>query len=283
MSLGGLKIKVLFLGAGYGTRLARDLNAATEQAQSYRHLLGVPKALLPIAGKPILNHWIELFLTSGISLQDMFIICNEHYHKAFLEWSSSPSPSTWKFPVSNLHNDGSTSNENRHGANKDIHIAVSHFGLASSPLLIVAGDTLFLRDFSMTEFLGYLKQGGSSLVTHYRVKHDKDTKLTGILLLDEKDNRATDFLEKPDPSVTMSRLACPCFYLLQPEALSLLTTFLDDCVKHKKALEEYDATGKFVGWLIKHTSHPIHSYPISGRLDIGNLENLIEAERYFDS
>ena len=50
-------MKVVILAAGYGTRLARDLNAASGQ---YPHLLGVAKPLLPIAGKPLISHWMDI-------------------------------------------------------------------------------------------------------------------------------------------------------------------------------------------------------------------------------
>ena len=48
-------MKVLILAAGYGTRLARDL----EQTGRFPELLGVPKPLLPIAGKPLVSHWMQ--------------------------------------------------------------------------------------------------------------------------------------------------------------------------------------------------------------------------------
>ncbi len=51
-----LIMKVLILGAGYGTRLARDLETTNE----YTHLRGVPKPLLPIAGKPLISHWMDI-------------------------------------------------------------------------------------------------------------------------------------------------------------------------------------------------------------------------------
>ena len=41
---------LVVLCAGYGTRLARDIEAA-EPAASYAHLAGIPKPLLPVAGR----------------------------------------------------------------------------------------------------------------------------------------------------------------------------------------------------------------------------------------
>ena len=48
-------MKILILGAGYGTRLARDL----DQTEQYPQLKGVPKPLLPIAGQPLISHWMD--------------------------------------------------------------------------------------------------------------------------------------------------------------------------------------------------------------------------------
>lgn len=49
-------MKVLILAAGYGTRLARDLERTGECPE----LKGVPKPLLPIAGRPLISHWMEI-------------------------------------------------------------------------------------------------------------------------------------------------------------------------------------------------------------------------------
>ena len=48
---------VVILGAGYGTRLERDLKSDTSGQYSY--LLGVPKPLLPIGGKPLISRWMQ--------------------------------------------------------------------------------------------------------------------------------------------------------------------------------------------------------------------------------
>ncbi len=48
-------MKTVILAAGYGTRLARDLKASGQ----YPQLEGVAKPLLPIAGKPLISHWID--------------------------------------------------------------------------------------------------------------------------------------------------------------------------------------------------------------------------------
>ena len=50
-------MKVLILAGGYGTRLARDLE---NHADAYPHLVGVAKPLLPVAGQPLISHWMDM-------------------------------------------------------------------------------------------------------------------------------------------------------------------------------------------------------------------------------
>ena len=49
-------MKVLILAAGYGTRFARDLESHKDE---YPHLVGVAKPLLPVAGQPLISHWMD--------------------------------------------------------------------------------------------------------------------------------------------------------------------------------------------------------------------------------
>ena len=63
-------MKVLILAAGYGTRLARDLAESIE----YAHLIGCPKPLLPVAGKPLITYWMEMLSTAHVQQSDIYII-----------------------------------------------------------------------------------------------------------------------------------------------------------------------------------------------------------------
>lgn len=49
-------MKVVILAAGYGTRLQRDIE--NDPKQSYKHLLGIPKPLLPVGGKCLISKWM---------------------------------------------------------------------------------------------------------------------------------------------------------------------------------------------------------------------------------
>jgi glucose-1-phosphate thymidylyltransferase len=117
------------------------------------------------------------------------------------------------------------SNEHRLGAVKDLQLAIKLFDFKKS-ILVVAGDTLFLNDFSIVEFIRNCEECPGSLVTHYTTL-DSETSKTGILIARneapyEKFLRVYDFMEKPNPTETESRLACPCFYFLKPETFPLI-------------------------------------------------------------
>ena len=79
---------MLILAAGYGTRLARDLATSNE----YSHLIGCPKPLLPVAGKPLINYWMEM-LASRVKQTDVYIIVSSLVNQtlssgvALINWS----------------------------------------------------------------------------------------------------------------------------------------------------------------------------------------------------
>jgi choline kinase len=64
-------MKVLILAAGYGTRLEKDL----EKTESHKDLIGIPKPLLPIAGSPLISHWMRIITNSPpLSPSDVHIV-----------------------------------------------------------------------------------------------------------------------------------------------------------------------------------------------------------------
>ena len=52
-------MKVVVLCGGYGTRLVRDV--INDPSQEFKHLVNVPKALLPVGDCSLLTHWVKIF------------------------------------------------------------------------------------------------------------------------------------------------------------------------------------------------------------------------------
>ena len=54
-------MKAIILAGGYGTRLQRDLQEDPDGP--YKHLLGLPKPLLPVGQLPLISHWVQQLQT----------------------------------------------------------------------------------------------------------------------------------------------------------------------------------------------------------------------------
>lgn len=292
------KVRLLVLGAGYGTRLQRDL---ANSDGKYDYLLGVPKALLPVGRyDALVSHWLELMTTADgekraaeFSSSDFFIVSNDSSYSLFKEWAVKN-----HVPVENICNDTTTNNDSRLGACGDLDFAAKHFGWyddESVAVMVMAGDTLLNADFSPTQFLATFNSLDSPLLTHYTCV-DSDTLLTGnsatmsvpsltvsgILELQEEGAnvaKVLSLIEKPDPTSTPHRNACPCFYLLNFESLQILRTFLKETRDDGRPKVEWDATGKFIGYLCSRQT--LHSFSISGRFDVGNLASYLQANDFF--
>jgi len=267
-------MKALILAAGYGTRLARDIE--NDASGRYANLLGVPKPLLPIGGKPLISRWVEDLLALGI-VDGIYVVTNAYNNSMFHTWRQQYDNN--KVPVL-LVSDGSTTNEDRSGAVAAIKLARDHFHVHDD-MLVIGGDTLFLPDFDLKAtveaFMTQHRQHrhGSSMLLAYTTD-DVGASKCGILETD-KHNEVTAFLEKPGPKATTSRLACPCFYLLSSLALVELDNFME--VKKDRPLAERDAPGNFIRFLVSRL--PCYVMPISGRYDVGGLQSYIDCDADF--
>lgn len=258
-------IQVLILCAGYGTRLQRGIR--DDPTQAYSHLLGVPKPLLPVGGVPLISRWVAQCEDAGIGRDNIHLVVNHYYYDKFMQWARDSD-----FPLGNILDDGTSTNEDRLGAVRDIHLLIHTRELQQHPWIIVGGDTLFFDDFSLTNVVKeYEADRSRSIVLYYNVEA---TEKTGILETDAQ-GLVTAFLEKPARTDTESRKACPCFYILSEGAVRYLQVYVDQAT----TLKEVDAPGSFIGKL--HAHEPVFAYYISGRFDLGALDTYITADEYF--
>lgn len=252
-------MKVLILAAGYGSRLEKDIQENNE----YKHLKGINKALLPLNGKPLVQYWIEFLVPFSL---ETFIITNEHFYSQFKNFAKE-----YNFPLENIINDHSESNEKRLGSAGDIQYFVQTFNIKED-LMVIGGDTIFPKeDLKIIESMFTTKSHPHVL---YYQNLNVNTKLCGILEVDGKSQEITSFLEKPDPQETSSRNCCPCFYYFDSKSIHLINSFIDDT-------KIYDSTGLFIKYLLEKTK--VFGTEIKKRFDIGNLKGYIECNDYFQS
>ncbi|XP_061649590.1 uncharacterized protein zgc:136439 isoform X1 [Phyllopteryx taeniolatus] len=262
-------MKAVILAAGYGTRLQRDV--AADLSGRFAHLVGVAKPLLPVGNLALLSHWIGALAASN-AVDGIYVVTNALYLSAFEEWAAH-------FPNVKLVCDHTRSNDERLGAMACLQLTVKHFQIQDH-VIVIGGDTLFKEDFSLTEIQSRFSElqaecEDNSLLLSYQCRDDETHKY-GIVEIDSE-GRAVCMKEKPLPSETTSRRACPCFYMLSKKSLPLLDTFLQE--KKDAPMHEKDAPGNFVSWLIPRK--PVYVYEISGRFDVGNLQSYVDCDQYF--
>ncbi|XP_028249869.1 uncharacterized protein LOC114426568 [Parambassis ranga] len=262
-------MKAVILAAGYGTRLQRDV--AADSSGKFAHLAGIAKPLLPVGQCALISHWVHALFASGW-VDCIYVVTNALYHAAFEEWAAH-------FTNVKVLSDQTRNNDERLGAVACLQLAVKHFNIEDH-VVVIGGDTLFKEDFSLSQVKERFadvqaKCEDNCLVLSYQCK-DEETHKYGILEVDS-DLRVVCMKEKPRHCETQSRRACPCFYVFSNKSLPLLDTFLNE--KKEAPIEEKDAPGNFVSWLIPRKAVYIHQ--ISGRFDVGNLPSYVECDLYF--
>lgn len=211
----------ILLAGGYATRL-------------YPLTKDRPKALLPVAGKAILDHVVEE-LEASDHIDRMFLVSNEKFSNDFAQWArehDGPKPIE-------VFNDGTTSNEDRLGAIGDIQFVIEHADVNTDNGVYALG-TDNLADFDITDIVDLALEKDATAVFASRIEDRQRLCRMGVAEVAE-DGRVVDFVEKPDDPP--SDLAVPPFYAYSPEAVGLLPTYLEEG-------NDPDAPGHFIAWLV---------------------------------
>lgn len=240
-------MKCLILAAGYATRL-------------YPLTENFPKPLLEVGGKTILD-WLIDDIDSIGEVDEYVVISNHKFAHHFDEWAK---PKTQKVTVVD---DGTSSNETRLGAVRDIQFAIDSLAL-DDEMLVIAGDNLL--DFSLTRFIAYAKEKGTSCIMRYYEASEQKLTKCGVVEIDEND-RIVSMEEKP--SVPKSHWCCPPFYYYTKADAKLVKVGIE-------AGCGIDAPGSYIAWLAAQM--PIHAMEMPGsRYDIGNLESYEKVQKEY--
>ena len=164
-------MQALILAAGYATRL-RPLTDS------------IPKMLLPLAERPMLDYLIDR-LHEVEELDEIHLVTNARFAQAFEDWAPEDVV---------VHDDGTTSNEDRLGAIGDIAFAVERGGLEGEDLLIVAGDNLI--GYSLAAFVAFWRTKDGSAIAVRELDDRELLKQYGVVELDAAD-RVIGLEEKP--------------------------------------------------------------------------------------
>ena len=245
-------MKCLILAAGYATRL-------------YPLTENFPKPLLKVGEKTILDWLIDDIDKAGV-VDEYVVISNHKFAPIFGEWAGRLVSLSNHRPVTVL-DDGTSTNETRLGAVRDIQFAIDELGL-DDDLLVIAGDNLL--DFSLVRFIEYAKGKGTSCIMRYFEPSEEKLHKTGVATVDEND-LILEMEEKP--AHPKSHWCCPPFYYYRRSDVSLVKVGIDSGCG-------VDAPGSFIAWLSAQT--PVHAWEMPGkRYDIGNLASYEEVQRTY--
>ncbi len=240
-------MKCLILAAGYATRL-------------YPLTENFPKPLLKVKDKAILDWLIDDIDTLG-AVDEYIVISNHKFAHHFDDWAKNRNQKI------TVVDDGTSSNETRLGAVKDIQFAIDKLSL-DGKMLVIAGDNLL--DFSLTKFIEYALEKDTSCIMRYYEANEQKLLKCGVVTIDNNDK----ILEMTEKSPTPATHWCtPPFYFYTKEDAKLV----------KKGIESgcgVDAPGSYISWLCKQTT--VHAMEMPGkRYDIGNLESYEQVQKEY--
>jgi glucose-1-phosphate thymidylyltransferase len=236
-------MKALILAAGYATRL-RPLTDTWA------------KELLPVGGRPIVDRIVDN-LADVPEVDEVHLVTNAPKAPRFHEWARGRDVT--------IHDDGTTSNDDRLGAIGDILFVVDRIG-AGDDLLVIAGDNLF--DFRLKDLVDFWSSKGvASAVAVRDVGSLELAKQYGTVELDAE-GRIRSFIEKPpEPTTT---LAATATYLYHREHVGLIPRYVE-------TEANADQPGRLVAWLQQR--QPVYGWVFTEPwYDIGDHEQLLEAD-----
>ncbi|MGH3080399.1 MAG: sugar phosphate nucleotidyltransferase [Gaiellaceae bacterium] len=227
-------MKAVVMAGGEGTRL-RPLTS------------NQPKPMVPIVGKPCMEHILEL--SRGHGIEDVIVTV------AFLPQ-----------PIRSYFGDGSSL-----GMNIEYSVEESPLGTAGSvrlavarlddTFLVISGDALC--DFDLTKLIDFHRERGATATL--ALKSVENPLEFGIVVTD-RDGRVERFLEKPSWSQVFSDTINTGVYVLEPEVLS-----------HVPTDRPYDFSKELFPLLLE-MGRPVYGYVVDGYWqDIGNLTQYRQA------
>ena len=253
-------MKCLILAAGYATRL-------------YPLTENFPKPLLKVGDRTILDWLVDDIDTCG-AVDEYIVISNHRFAHHFETWAAT------KPQHITVLDDGTETNETRLGAVRDIELAIESLRVngstslrgdgstGQSDFLVIAGDNVL--DFSLTRFIAYAQQKGTSCIMRYYEPSDTKLLKCGVVTIDENDRVLRMTEKSPAPE---THWACPPFYYYTAADAQLVG-------KGIAAGCGTDAPGSYIAWLCGQV--PVHAMEMPGqRYDIGNLQSYEEVQRTY--
>src|SRR5205807_1813793 len=140
--------------------------------------------LLPLAERPMLDYLVDR-IREVEEIVEIHLVTNARFAPALAAWAETSQQSVTKSDraVVTVHDDGTTSNEDRLGAIGDLAYVIEPAELAGEDLLVVAGDNLI--GYSLPDFVAFWREKGGSAIAVYEVREPALLSHYGVVELDE--------------------------------------------------------------------------------------------------
>jgi len=223
--------------------------------------LDKPKALLPVAGKPIIDYVVEKVASLSQPVSRIVLSTNLRFQRQFQEWLEASE----RHGVE-LVPEKSVREEEKLGAVRALAEIVESKG--KDDVLVLAGDSLFTDD--LDGFLRFFREKHASAIALYHARSLDEARRGSAAVMDES-GRILEFEEKPvHPKTT---LVGACVYAFSAGISKRFKEYLELGLPN-------DEPGRFIEWL--HKQEPVYGYMLKDYLwDIGTIESYRAADEFF--
>lgn len=227
-------MKAVIMAGGFGTRLRPLTN-------------NLPKPMVPMANKPMMQHIIELLSRCGITdLVSLLYFHPETIENYFGDGSRFGVKTTYISPSDDLGTAGSVGNAKKY---------------LDKPFLVISGD--LLTDFDLLKAIEFHKE--RKAVATMVLTRVLNPLPFGIVITD-KNGKIDRFMEKPGWGEVFSDTINTGIYILEPEVLDLIPP-----------KEEFDFS-KDLFPLLLEKKKPLYGYIAEGYWrDVGSLDEYRQA------
>lgn len=244
-------MKALILAAGYAHRL-------------YPLTENFPKALLDVAGRPILDRILDE-VDRVEQIDEIVVISNHRFIHHFEAWAKTRVEPGQK-PVI-LVDDGTETEDTRLGAIGDLQFTIDRLKI-DEDVLVVAGDNLFTYD--LPSIVRDYEAHGLDTILGQELEVEEDPTRFAIAVMDD-DGRLLDLEEKP--AEPKSNIGIYASYFYRQDTLPLIATYLAEG-------NNPDSPGNFPVWLYKRK--PVRVHLFEGECyDIGTHESYARVQEIY--
>lgn len=242
-------MKNIVIAAGYATRL-------------YPLTENFPKPLLKVGERNILERLLD-DIDPLPEVDEHVIVTNHKFAPIFEEWLKT---TNYTKPIT-IIDDGTSTNETRLGAVRDLLLAIDKRNI-DDDIMVIAADNIL--EFSLKGFVDFFKEKGTSVIMCHHEPELKKLQRTGVIAVDG-DMKVLEMQEKPE--VPVSNWAVPPFYIYSRRDLPLIK----DCLENGCG---FDAPGNLAHYLADAST--LHAWKMPApRFDIGSMDSYKEAQEKY--